>query len=37
MMFQAGPVVQGTDNSIRWINRYPVDKMYSNQYIFSAE
>ena len=28
------PVVQRADNSSQWINRYPVDKMYSNQYIF---
>ena len=30
------PVVQRADNSIQWINRYPADKMYSNQYICSA-
>ena len=30
------PVVQRVDNVIQWINRYAVDKMYSNQYILSA-
>ena len=29
-------VVQRADNSIQWINRYPVDEIYSNQYILSA-
>ena len=30
------PVVQRADNSIQWINRYPADKMYPNQYILSV-
>ena len=30
------PFVQTADNSIQWINRYPADKLYSNQYILSA-
>ena len=29
-------VVQRVDYSIQWINRYPTDKMYSNQYILFA-
>ena len=31
------PVVQRADNSIQPINHYPKDKMYSSQYILSAE
>ena len=30
------PVVQRADNFFQWINRYPTDKMHSNQYILSA-
>ena len=30
------PVVQGTDNFIHQVNTYPVDTMYSNQYILSV-
>ena len=30
------PVVQRVDNFTHWINRYPVDKMYSNQCILFA-
>ena len=30
------PVVQRADNFIQWTNRYPVDKMYSDQYILDA-
>ena len=33
---QLAPVVERADNSIQWINRYPADKMYSNQYILSS-
>ena len=30
------PVVQRADNATNWINRYPADKMYTNQYCVSA-
>ena len=32
----APAIVQRAENSTQWINRYPADKMYSNQYILSA-
>ena len=35
--FNQVPVVQRGDNSIQWINPYPADKMYSKEYILSAE
>ena len=35
-IYNLAPAVQKADNSIQCINRYPVDKMYSNQYILSA-
>ena len=36
-VFHQAPVVKKVDNSIQWINRYPADKMYFNQYILSFD
>ena len=30
------PVVQRADNFIRWINRYPADKMYFKEYVLDT-
>ena len=35
--FTSDPVVQRVDNIIQWINRYSVDKIYSNTFYLSAE